>query len=829
MSELLPTTSSDDTAVRIAEINRINAEAWSILKEERERARVLSREAADLSSTGPFAHTPYKRGIAESLRILSRLHAYDGNYEHSLSQALESLAILEEENLPEFMGEVLYTIATGYLTLGNLSEGLDFYLRQLEICEKIGDKEGVAMALLGLGNLYSDMEDYTSSLAYAEQSLTAFRELEQPYWSALVMNNICYGHFQRGDYDEALTWGLRCLAYCQHHDILRIQGMIANSIAEIYLQLGKPAEALTYLENSVTLDGKNHDITIDRLQLSGRVYFKQGQPEQALPFVQEALALAEKTNYKRWIYSCHQLLAETYRATGDYEAALSHFEQFHTLREAFHSEEINEKLKNLEILQRTQAAHKEAELYASLYQEEQARRTFAETMQRVGAALTGSIELTEVLDTILAQLEQLVPYDRASLLIRRGNELEFMATRGFPEGSSMLNQKVKLDADPQSQDVFMRIYYSKKPLALVNLSDYEGWQQVSNLTLPGAWLGMPLIHRGEVRGMLSLVREHAVPYDEEAIALAMTFAATAVVALENARLYNRTRRFSEQLEYEVRQRTMALQEAYEQLERLDRTKGDFIAVTAHELRTPITVIKAYSQLLQKKDTDRSEGGASHADENLVAGIVSGINRLHDIVNTMLWMVKIDSHALEIFPEPLEMMALVGDIVKGLGEDIASRRQQVIVDDSLLMLPSIIGDENALKVVFANILVNAIKYTPDGGEIRIYGRAWDTPPQPDLPAEAMAITVSDSGIGIAPESLELIFTKFYQTGDVSLHSSGKTKFKGGGPGLGLAIARGIIEAHHGRLWAESEGYNEKTCPGSRFHIVLPLTQPRRIPA
>jgi signal transduction histidine kinase len=77
-------------------------------------------------------------------------------------------------------------------------------------------------------------------------------------------------------------------------------------------------------------------------------------------------------------------------------------------------------------------------------------------------------------------------------------------------------------------------------------------------------------------------------------------------------------------------------------------------------------------------------------------------------------------------------------------------------------------------------------------------------------------------------LELIFTKFYRTGSAALHSTGKTKFKGGGTGLGLAIARGIIEAHHGKLWAESDGLDEKACPGSRFHVVLPLVQERTTP-
>lgn len=817
-------TTMEDTAVLMARIDQLNAEAWSILKEERERARTLSREAADLSTGGPFAHNPYKRGLAESLRNLSRIATYGGNYEHSLTQALEALTILEEENLPELMGEVLYTIATNYTLLGNLAASLDCYMRQLEVAERIGDKEGYAMALLGLGNLYGEMNDYASAQSYNEQSLAVFRKLPgQSYWVALLLNNICYNYFRQGDYQRALAWGEEGLIFCRQHGNTRVEGVISNSIAEIYLHLNEPEKALRYLETAVTIanKGDDADMAIESLKLSGEVYFRQGRTAQALPFVQQALALAEQSHHKRWMFACHRILVDIYKALGAFAEALSHFEQFHAIKESVYNEEVNEKLKNLEILQRTQAAQKEAELYASLYQEEQSRRALAETMQRVGAALTGSIELKEVLDTILAQLALLVPYDRASLLVRRGNELEFMAMRGFPDGAGDLNQRVPLDDNPESPDVFMRIYHSRRPLALVNLADYEGWQQVSNLPLPGAWLGIPLIHRDEVRGMLSLVRETSVPYDEEAIALATTFGATAVVALENARLYNRTRRFNEQLEYEVRQRTQALQDAYEQLERLDKAKADFIAVTAHELRTPITVMKAYSQMLQK------QGDGENGNSNLVAGIVSGVNRLHEIVTTMLWMVKIDSKALEIFPEPLDMVELIGQIVKGLAEDVAVRKQRVIVDDSLVSLPSITGDEDALKVVFANIIVNAIKYTPDSGEIRIHGRAWDTPPQPDLPAEAIHLTISDSGIGIAPEAQELIFTKFYQTGDVAFHSSGKTKFKGGGPGLGLAIARGIIEAHHGRLWAESPGHDEKNFPGSHFHIVLPRVQPQRI--
>jgi signal transduction histidine kinase len=114
----------------------------------------------------------------------------------------------------------------------------------------------------------------------------------------------------------------------------------------------------------------------------------------------------------------------------------------------------------------------------------------------------------------------------------------------------------------------------------------------------------------------------------------------------------------------------------------------------------------------------------------------------------------------------------------------------------------------------NLICNAIKYTPDGGEITIGGRC--------LPGFA-ELVIADTGIGIPVRDQTRIFETFGRVGDALLHSSGKTKFRGGGPGLGLPIARGILEAHGGAIWAESPGRDEETCPGSTFHLLIPLRQ------
>lgn len=205
-------------------------------------------------------------------------------------------------------------------------------------------------------------------------------------------------------------------------------------------------------------------------------------------------------------------------------------------------------------------------------------------------------------------------------------------------------------------------------------------------------------------------------------------------------------------------------------------------------------------------------------QQMVSGIYDGAVRLHEIINTMLDMAKIDSRALQLHMQTVKLATVLQHVHEGFKDTLADRDLTLVFD--LPALPTLEADSNELKKVFQQLLINAIKYTPDGGSITVTGRAVPVGEE-RLAAEGVEIVVRDTGIGIDPDFQELIFTKFYQTGEVALHSSGKTKFKGGGPGLGLAIAKGITEAHGGHLWVESPGYDEATCPGSTFHVLLPL--------
>ena len=258
----------------------------------------------------------------------------------------------------------------------------------------------------------------------------------------------------------------------------------------------------------------------------------------------------------------------------------------------------------------------------------------------------------------------------------------------------------------------------------------------------------------------------------------------------------------------LQERTLQLEQTNEELKKIDKTKTNFIQISAHELRTPLTLIMGYSQMLEQDLKSNPEM------QNLAHGILEGAERMTDVVDSMLDVSRIDSNALVLRKTNVSVEPIIRKVEKEFNTAFQERNIKFNTE-GLEELPSVTADPDMLQKVFYHLVMNAIKYTPDGGNIKVSGRYVNGSEPPQL-----EISVCDTGVGVDPEMSELIFRKFHQTGEVLLHSSGKTKFKGGGPGLGLAIARGIVQAHGGRVWVESPGHDEEKFPGSRFVVALP---------
>ncbi len=262
-----------------------------------------------------------------------------------------------------------------------------------------------------------------------------------------------------------------------------------------------------------------------------------------------------------------------------------------------------------------------------------------------------------------------------------------------------------------------------------------------------------------------------------------------------------------------------LRQAFETLERLDKAKLDFIQVAAHELRTPLTVMRGYASMLLQDPSIRSNAMLTE----ITQGIVNGTQRLHEIVNNMLDVQKIDMDTLQAAAIPVSLPVILRGLANDFDEALKARRLNLeISHDRSQEQVYIEADPGLVSKALYHLLMNAIKYTPDGGTIKV---SFGYEDHPEL-GRVAHIQVADTGIGVAPEYQKLIFEKFYQIGEVALHSSGKTAFKAGGPGLGLAIARGAINAHGGQIWVESAGRDERLLPGSVFHVLLPVLARRK---
>ena len=457
------------------------------------------------------------------------------------------------------------------------------------------------------------------------------------------------------------------------------------------------------------------------------------------------------------------------------------------------------------------------------------RLHLADALKGVGEALTASVNLPDLLRLMINHTNKLVEFDGATVSLWNGKMLEVFAV----SGEIAAKKGMKITPDPSDpDDIFMRVQEAAGPVA-IDLPDAvdmnERWQ---SLFLDGSWLAVPFLNDTGMVGMVAFARHKINPFSAEDRAISATIANQSCLALENAHKERQIKRVRKQMEFELHSRTEAIQTAYAELEKLDQTKSRFVSIASHELRTPLTVIRGYGEILQKQaDIAQNE---YHA--RIVNGILKGVNRISEIVENLLDLTRIDYRTLEIRPEPIRLKDLINQIQVLIKDELETRKIRLIIDESTNRLPIIDGDLIGMRKIFEHLINNAIKYSPDGAKIIISGRSWmgslpkqlssGMPGQPlliDLPDDGIHLMIRDSGIGIDVADLEVIFQKFFQLGEVDLHSTGKYDFQGGGPGLGLAIVRGIVKAHHGFVWAESVGYDEAKMPGSTFHIILPRRQ------
>jgi signal transduction histidine kinase len=376
-------------------------------------------------------------------------------------------------------------------------------------------------------------------------------------------------------------------------------------------------------------------------------------------------------------------------------------------------------------------------------------------------------------------------------------------------------RQVKIVTLTSEHPVVKHFVQEQRPLLQYDLDLLPAYRSVSSSEREWfnhleAEVYLPIFSKREWIGLLALgAKISGKRYSEEDLVTLSALANQTAVALENARLVENL----VQLNTELRQAYRALDRANRDLERLDQTKSDFISIASHELRTPLTTIIGYTEMLIEDHT------LPPAVNAMLISISNGTRRLHEIMDSMFDIAQIDTRTLQLNLTPVDTASLIKEVSDDLETSFIERKQTLTIN--IPSLPLAKADPNLLKKLFQHLLTNAIKFTPNDGKITVAARVLPTH-SAELPHGGVEIVVSDTGVGVDPASQDIIFSKFYQPGDLSKHSTSKTRFKGSGAGLGLALSKGIVEAHGGRIWVESKGYDEVNFPGSTFHVVLPLS-------
>ncbi len=394
----------------------------------------------------------------------------------------------------------------------------------------------------------------------------------------------------------------------------------------------------------------------------------------------------------------------------------------------------------------------------------------------VSLVLNSTLALDPLLRYIMDAACELVGAESASILLvdPHTRELVFAATSSGGE-ATIIGQPVPLEGS-----IAGLILRENRPVAINDVSadprHYRRTDEMMQFTTRSI-LGVPMRIRDQVMGVLEAVNRVNGGWTVQNRSALLFLASQAAVAIENARLVT------------------ALQQANRELSELDRMKNAFIGVAGHELRTPLGIILGYASFLKEE----AQGEVSaHAD-----AVFRGAMQLRGIIEQLTNISNLQGGAaVELARERVSVAALFQVAEQDIAATAAARGHRLVVElpaeDAILWV-----DPARIQTVLANLLNNAVKFTPSGGTITLSCTR--------RPREAW-LRVADTGIGIAPEHQERIFEEFFQVDD---HLTRRY----GGMGLGLSIARGFVEAHGGRLWVESPGVGG----GATFSASLPLAE------
>jgi len=393
---------------------------------------------------------------------------------------------------------------------------------------------------------------------------------------------------------------------------------------------------------------------------------------------------------------------------------------------------------------------------------------------QIGRELSSAADLDQVLQSILSAAADLTGSESASILglDEESNTLRFLAL------TASYKNTLQSVAVPLDKSIAGMVFSQKKTAAVNNVSKlplhFKTVDQVSGFKTRSL-LAAPILFRNESLGVIEVVNKiDETDYNGDDVIILETLASQAAIAVQNTRLQE------------------LLEKTQNDASRLDKMKSDFVAITSHELRTPLGLIIGHSTFL--RELIEQEEYKEQLD-----AIIKSAMRLKDIIENMSSMDNFQSGLAVVRQRSVSVRRLILDTIVSYRQDAEAKKVSIDLDlaDSDLLVE---GDAEKISIAITNLIKNAVMYVNEGGHVFVVSE--------QVPGY-VKVSVIDDGIGIPLKDLPHIFDRFYQ---VESHLTRKH----GGMGLGLSVAKMMVEMHGGRIWAESfEG------KGSIFTMLLPL--------
>lgn len=396
-----------------------------------------------------------------------------------------------------------------------------------------------------------------------------------------------------------------------------------------------------------------------------------------------------------------------------------------------------------------------------------------ERLLAISVRLNATRDLDALLPSIIETAADVLDCEAASLLLfdEAAGQLRFVAATGADV------ETITQIPVPLAGSLAGRIFTDNEVVIVDDVAEEDDHYdkvgervQVETRSL----LGVPMCIDGQPTGVLEALNKRGRSFTDADAEVLSIIAAHAAIAIRNAR------------------QMQLVQQAYDQLQAFDRFKSNFLSIASHELRTPLTAILGILGILQEEVGEEMK---AFADDAVAAGA-----RMEDVLETMAQMELLSGGVVLHDPAPVDARGLLRQVRDAFAAEAAAKGVAL-----RLLLPAgplqVRGDAEQLQQVVSNLVKNALQFTPDGGTITLRARAHE---------DEVRLTVQDTGIGLPDDARDRIFDEFCQVEEYLTRTHA-------GLGLGLTIARKLVELHGGRIWATSDGLDQ----GTTLHVALPL--------